>query len=106
MAHSILTAVSDNPAAREETQEGGIGSGHVSFWHHNMAHWRDTTDKQTHKSQIEKVQMSCYTSGSSTDAAVLLVCLPSFPAMQCVIAVHIDSPILQDKIFNNIITKR
>lgn len=47
-ANSILTAEFDNPAASKETQEGGVGGGHVSFWHHDMAHWRKEGGRQTY----------------------------------------------------------
>lgn len=57
MAHSILTAEFDNPAASKKTQEGGVGDGHVSFWHHDMAHWgkKQTVPKlnsHTHKNGV------------------------------------------------------
>lgn len=43
-AHFILTAVFDNPAASKKTQEGGVGGGHLSFWHDDMAHWEKKTN--------------------------------------------------------------
>lgn len=41
----LLTAEFDNPAASKKTKEGGAGGGEVSYWHHHMAHCRETQTK-------------------------------------------------------------
>lgn len=39
-SNSLLTAVFDNPAASKQTREAGEGGAHLSFRHHNVAHWK------------------------------------------------------------------
>lgn len=74
MAYSILTAEFDNPAASKKTQEGGVGVGHVSFWQHDMAHWRKKTDTQTAN---ENLQMRCvsHTQKAQDSVSCYIVCL-------------------------------